>query len=84
MCSFADGGPRGFAGIHVGGSTAISQNFAISVSNVNLALSYFNAIATATKDYLSMDADRLRPYYSDFENHLPRLVQDKFATFFSR
>jgi len=73
---------QGFSGIHVGGVLAINQNCVLSTTNINLALSYFNAISIDTQDFMLMDRARLQPYYNHFVQQLPQTVRDTFVNFF--
>ena len=82
LVPFADG-PQGFAGIHVGGAGDLSLNFAIQSTNVNLAISYCDAIATHTQDHLLMDRNHLKEYVNGVKQHLPLLLEAKFTTWFS-
>ena len=76
LVPFADG-PQGFAGIHVGGAGEISLNFAIQSTNINLAISYCDAIATHTNEYRLMNRDRLKDYVDGVTEQLspPRQSQ---------
>lgn len=81
---FAYGGTplKGFSGIHIGGVSELNENFAIPTTNPNLALYYFKAISIDTKDFKSMDATRLKPYYDHFSAQLSNDIRANFAGFF--
>jgi len=74
---------RGFAGVHVGGSTGVSRNFVILTVNPNFATAYFNAIAIAT-DYLGMDRTRLQEYYNSHTAILPQGIKDVLGPHFQQ
>jgi len=75
--------PGFFSGIHVGGSSKLSQNFVIPTTNPNLASAYFDAIAIQSEEYNALKKPLLKPFYSLHRETLSDAIRDTLDPFFN-
>ena len=71
-----------FSGIHVGGTSSLSRNYAIPTTNRNFAISYLHALASHLEELHALNLKILRPYVEKHRLLLSAKDQQDLSTFF--